>query len=77
MGDKTVLIYLKQIGKRKKLEWWVHHELSQANQQTRVNCCVTLLKKLTTVYLSNIDGYLLKILAKCNGSNIFYRNVSN
>ncbi|KAJ0170190.1 hypothetical protein K1T71_014118 [Dendrolimus kikuchii] len=43
--DKPVLIHLKQIGKVKKLERWVPHELSAANRQTRVDCCVTLLNR--------------------------------
>ncbi|KAJ0183742.1 hypothetical protein K1T71_000165 [Dendrolimus kikuchii] len=43
VSDKTVLIHLKQIGKVKKLERWVPHELSAANRQTRVDCCITLL----------------------------------
>ncbi|KAJ0179459.1 hypothetical protein K1T71_005171 [Dendrolimus kikuchii] len=43
VSDKTVLIHLKQIGKVKRLERWVPHELSAANRQTRVDCCITLL----------------------------------
>ena len=38
VSDKTVLIHLKQIGKVKKLERWVPHELSGANQQTFITC---------------------------------------
>jgi hypothetical protein len=45
ISNKTVLIHLKQIGKFKKLERWVTHELSEANRQPGVNCCVTLLNR--------------------------------
>ncbi|KAJ0177891.1 hypothetical protein K1T71_006764 [Dendrolimus kikuchii] len=56
VSDKTVLIRLKQIGKVKKLERWVPHELSAANRQTRVDCCVTLFNR------HNNEGILNRII---------------
>ena len=31
VSDKTILIHLKQIGKVKKLQKWITHELSEAD----------------------------------------------
>ncbi|KAJ0182547.1 hypothetical protein K1T71_001916 [Dendrolimus kikuchii] len=67
VSDKTVLIHLKQIGKVKKLERWVHHELSAANRQTRVNCCITLLNR------HNNAGILNRIIT-CDEKWILYDN---
>ncbi|GBP58188.1 Histone-lysine N-methyltransferase SETMAR [Eumeta japonica] len=54
--DKTILSHLKQIGKVKKLKKWIPHELSEAHQQTRVECCVTLLNR------HNNEGILNRIV---------------
>ncbi|KAJ0172710.1 hypothetical protein K1T71_011849 [Dendrolimus kikuchii] len=67
VSDKTVLIHLKQIGKVKKLERWVPHELSAANRQTRVDCCVTLLNR------HNNEGILNQIIT-CDEKWILYDN---
>jgi histone-lysine N-methyltransferase SETMAR len=67
VSDKTVLIHLKQIGKVKKLERWVPHELSAANRQTRVDCCVTLLNR------HNNEGILNRIIT-CDEKWILYDN---
>ncbi|CAG9130688.1 unnamed protein product [Plutella xylostella] len=67
VSDKTILIHLKQIGKVKKLERWVPHELSEANRQTRVDCCVTLLNR------HNNEGILNRIIT-CDEKWILYDN---
>ncbi|KAJ0173543.1 hypothetical protein K1T71_010692 [Dendrolimus kikuchii] len=67
VSNKTVLIHLTQIGKVKKLERWVPHELSAANRQTRVNCCVTLLNR------HNNEGILNRIIT-CDEKWILYDN---
>ncbi|CAH2247078.1 jg23911 [Pararge aegeria aegeria] len=56
VSDKTVLFRLNKIGKVKKLQSWVPHELSAANRQTRVDCSVTLLN------WSNNEGILNRII---------------
>ncbi|CAG9138326.1 unnamed protein product [Plutella xylostella] len=67
VSDKTILIHLKQIGKVKKLDRWVPHELSEANRQTRVDCCVTLLNR------HNNEGILNRIIT-CDEKWILYDN---
>lgn len=67
VSDKTVLIHLKQIGKIKKLERWVPHELTEANRQTRVDCCVTLLNR------HNNEGILNRIIT-CDEKWVLYDN---
>ncbi|KAJ0179435.1 hypothetical protein K1T71_005147 [Dendrolimus kikuchii] len=67
VSDKTVLIHLKQIGKVKKLERWVPHELSAGNRQTRVDCCVTLLNRHYN------EGILNRIIT-CDKKWILYDN---
>ncbi|KAJ0182513.1 hypothetical protein K1T71_001882 [Dendrolimus kikuchii] len=67
VSDKTVLIHLKQIGKVKKLERWVPHELSAANRQTRFDYCVILLNR------HNNEGILNRIIT-CDEKWIMYDN---
>ncbi|CAK1598370.1 unnamed protein product [Parnassius mnemosyne] len=67
VSDKTVLIYLKQIGKVKKPKRWVPHELSESNLQTRVDCCLTLLNRY------NNEGILNRIIT-CDEKWILYDN---
>jgi histone-lysine N-methyltransferase SETMAR len=67
VSDKTVLIHLKQSGKVKKLEMWVPHELSEADQQTRVDCCFALLNR------HNNEGILNRIIT-CDEKWILYDN---
>lgn len=67
VSDKTILIHLRQIGKIKKLEKWVPHELTEANQQTRVACCVSLLNR------HNNEGILNRIVT-CDEKWILYDN---
>ena len=51
----------------KKLERWVPHELSGANRQTRVDCCVTLVNR------HNNEGILNRIIT-CDEKWILYDN---
>lgn len=67
VSDKTILNHLKQIGKVKKLEKWVPHELSEANQKTRVDCCITLLNRHKN------EGILNRIIT-CDEKWILYNN---
>ncbi len=39
---KTILIHLDQIGKIKKLEKWVPHELNEHQKEARIDACISL-----------------------------------
>nr|BAA23532.1 transposase [Bombyx mori] len=67
VSDKTVLIHLKQIGKVKKLERWVPHELSESNLQTRIDCCVTLLNR-------HYNEGILNRINTCDEKGVLYDN---
>ncbi|GBP38427.1 Histone-lysine N-methyltransferase SETMAR [Eumeta japonica] len=55
--DKTILIHLKQIGKVKNLGKWVPHELSEAHQQTCIEC---------RLHHSTVDEGTLKRIVTCD-----------
>nr|XP_012143994.1 PREDICTED: histone-lysine N-methyltransferase SETMAR-like [Megachile rotundata] len=42
----TILSHLKAIGKVKKLDWWVPHELNERQQRNRFEVCCSLVSRL-------------------------------
>jgi histone-lysine N-methyltransferase SETMAR len=67
VNDKTILIHLNQIGKIKKLGKWVPYELTEQQQQTRVDACINLLNRHTN------EGILNRIVT-CDEKWILYDN---
>lgn len=63
----TILKHLDEIGKKKKLEKWVPHELTDDQKRRRVETCVSLLSRY------NNDPFLHRIVT-CDEKWILYDN---
>ena len=50
---KTILVHLRQIGKVKKLDKWVPHELNDRQREVRVETCLALLNRHTNEGILN------------------------
>ena len=64
---KTILVNLRQIGKVKKLDKWVPHELNDRQRQVRVETCRALLNRHTN------EGILNRIVT-CDEKWILFDN---
>ncbi|GFV28972.1 mariner Mos1 transposase [Trichonephila clavipes] len=56
MDHKTVLHYLRKVGFKKKLDVWVHHQLTPKNMMDRISICKTLVKR------NEIDPFLIRMV---------------
>ncbi|GAV06888.1 hypothetical protein RvY_16799 [Ramazzottius varieornatus] len=65
--DATIDLHLRQIGKVKKLEKWVPHELSALQKRHRVDVCLSLLNR------SRNEPFLHRIVT-CDEKWILYNN---
>ena len=64
---KTILVHLRQIGKVKKLDKWVPHELNDRQREVRVEACLALLNRHTN------EGILNRIVT-CDEKWILFDN---
>lgn len=64
---KTILVHLHQIGKVKKLDKWVPHELNDRQREVRVETCLALLNRHTN------EGILNRIVT-CDEKWILFDN---
>ena len=64
---KTLLVHLRQIGKVKKLDKWVPHELNDRQREVRVETCLALLNRHTN------EGILNRIVT-CDEKWILFDN---
>ena len=64
---KTILVHLRQIGKVKKLDKWVPHELNDRQREVRVETCLALLNRHTN------EGILNRIVT-CDEKWILFDN---
>ncbi|EFN65803.1 Histone-lysine N-methyltransferase SETMAR, partial [Camponotus floridanus] len=67
VSKKTILTHLAQIGKVKKLDKWVPHELNDAQKQRRLEACLSLLSRNKT------EPFLHRIVT-CDEKWIMYDN---
>lgn len=63
----TILTHLHEIGKIKKLEKWVPHDLSEPQREARVEACLTLMNRYRN------EGILDRIVT-CDEKWILYNN---
>lgn len=64
---KTILVHLDQIGKVKKLEKWVPHELNEYQKGARVEVCISLLNR-------NKNEPFLRRIITCDEKWILFDN---
>ncbi|CAH2084588.1 unnamed protein product [Euphydryas editha] len=67
VSTKTILVHLHQIGKVKKLDKWVPHELNERQREIRVETCLALLHRRTN------EG-ILKRIVTCDETWILFDN---
>ncbi|CAH0690202.1 unnamed protein product [Spodoptera exigua] len=64
---KTISVHLRQIGKVKKLDKWVRHELNDRQREVRVETCFALLNRHT-------NGGILNRIVTCDEKWILFDN---
>ncbi|XP_045454940.1 histone-lysine N-methyltransferase SETMAR-like [Melitaea cinxia] len=67
VSTRTILVHLRQIGKIRKLDKWVPHELNERQREIRVEACLALLNRLA------LDRIALLLVAK----NGFYSTIAS
>ncbi|XP_045455663.1 histone-lysine N-methyltransferase SETMAR-like [Melitaea cinxia] len=67
VSTKTILVHLRQIGKVKKLDKWVPHELNERQREIRIETCLALLNRHTN------EGILNRIVT-CDEKWILFDN---
>ncbi|GFT50227.1 histone-lysine N-methyltransferase SETMAR, partial [Nephila pilipes] len=67
VSKQTILTHLAQIGKVKKLDKWIPHELTDAQKERRLDAYLSLLSR-------NKDEQILDQIITCNEKWIMYDN---
>ncbi|CAK9826066.1 Histone-lysine N-methyltransferase SETMAR [Anthophora retusa] len=67
VSKQTILTHLAQIGKVKKLDKWIPHELTDAQKERRLDACLSLLSR-------NKAEPFLKQIVTCDEKWIMYDN---